>query len=130
MSILAHGIDLVDSARLARSIERTGQPFLDRVFTAGDQRYCEFKKKSKLQSYAGRFAIKESVMKVLGTGWANGIAWTDIEVVNEDSGQPRLLLHGRCKEIAAEQGITEIMISISHIETHAIGSAIAIGERS
>ena len=75
---------------------------------------------------AGRFAVKEAVLKVLGTGWAKGIAWTDVEVYNEESGQPRVRLDGMCAQIAGEQGIGEILISISHIDTHAIASAIAL----
>lgn len=127
MKILAHGIDLVDCGRLAESIRQHGQRFLDRVFTVHEQTYCDARRKSALQSLAGRFAIKEAVLKVLGTGWAKGIAWTDIEVRNEQSGQPRVVLSGRCAEIAHQRGIEEIQISISHIKTHAIGSAIGIG---
>jgi holo-[acyl-carrier protein] synthase len=127
MNIIAHGIDLVDCDRLAASVERLGEKFLDRVFTPTEQAYCMTRRKGRIQSLAGRFAVKEAVLKVLGTGWAKGIAWTDIEVQNESTGQPLLSLTGRCKEIADEMGIVEIHISISHIQTHAIGSAIGVG---
>jgi len=126
MRIIAHGIDLVDCKRLARSIERHGRKFLDRVFTPVEQEYSR-DKKSEIQHLAGRFAIKEAVLKVLGTGWANGIAWTDIEVRNAPSGQPRVFLSGKCREVAERLGIVEIHISISHIDTHAIGSAVGVG---
>jgi holo-[acyl-carrier protein] synthase len=119
---------MVDCDRLAASLERHGENFLDRVFTPVEQAYCMDRKKSRLQSLAGRFAVKEAVLKVLGTGWSGGIAWTDIEVCNEPSGRPRAKLTGRCREIADELGLTEIHISISHIQTHAIGSAIGVGE--
>jgi holo-[acyl-carrier protein] synthase len=127
MRIIAHGIDLVDCRRLEASLERFGQKFLDRVFTPAEQQYCQTRRKSRVQSLAGRFAVKEAVLKVLGTGWRGGIAWTDIEVRNEPSGQPLVSLHGECKTIAAARGIEEIHISISHIDTHAIGSAIGVG---
>jgi len=125
-NVVAHGVDLVDSGRLAGSIERHGAKFLDRVYTPHEQAYCKTRRKSEIQSLAGRFAVKEAVLKVLGTGWAKGIAWTDVEVYNEESGQPRVRLDGMCAQIAGEQGIGEILISISHIDTHAIASAIAL----
>jgi len=68
------------------------------------------------------------VLKVLGTGWRGGINWTDIEVINEPSGQPRVGLVGQCRRIADEQNIDKIFVSISHIETHAIASAVASGQ--
>ena len=127
MRIIAHGIDLVDCTRLQKSIDRHGDRFLDRVFTPSEQKYCMERNKGCIQSLAGRFAVKEAVLKVLGTGWAKGIAWTDIEVQSESSGRPVLRLHGPCSAIAHEKGIDAIHISISHIETHAVGSAIGVG---
>jgi len=127
MTIISHGIDLVDCARLQESIDRQGERFLNRIFTETEQKYCLDRKKGQIQSLAGRFAVKEAVMKVLGTGWAKGIAWTDIEVCNESNGRPVLLLHGECSRIAENVGIETIHISISHTETHAIGSAVGVG---
>ncbi|HOF18993.1 MAG TPA: holo-ACP synthase, partial [Phycisphaerae bacterium] len=75
---------------------------------------------------AGRFAAKEAVLKVLGTGWRNGINWTDIEIRNEPSGQPRVRLSGRCLEIADEMALTKVLVSISHISTHAVATAIGL----
>jgi holo-[acyl-carrier protein] synthase len=125
MKPLAHGVDLVDCLRLRETLDRHGQKFLDRVFTPGELAYCCGRKR-ELEHLAGRFAAKEAVLKVLGTGWRNGIKWTDVEVINEPSGQPRVRLHDECKRLAAEQGLSEILISISHIETHAIASAIGV----
>ena len=71
---------------------------------------------------------KEAVLKVLGTGWRGGIAWTDIEILPEPSGQPRINLTGECSRIAGELGITRWLVSISHIETHATASAIGVAE--
>jgi holo-[acyl-carrier protein] synthase len=65
-------------------------------------------------------------MKVLGTGWRGGIGWTDIEVLKEESGQPKIALTGECLQIANKMGISKWHISISHIETHATASAIGL----
>src|SRR5690348_15358080 len=124
MPILGHGIDIVETGRIRRLIEEHGRHFLDRVFTANEQAYCDANKKRTLEHYAGRFAAKEAVLKVLGTGWRGGIAWTDIEVRSEPSGQPKVSLTGECERIAASLGITHWHVSISHIETHATASAI------
>ena len=125
---MAHGVDLVDCKRIAEAIEKHGDRFLRRVYTQRELDYC-LGKKRELEHLAGRFAAKEAVLKVLGTGWSGGINWTDIEVVNEPSGQPRVTLSGRTREIADEQGLGEVLISISHISTHAIASAVATKNR-
>ena len=125
MNVKSHGVDLVACARLSESIERHGQRFLDRVFTEAEQVYCRGKKR-EIEHYAGRFAAKEAVLKVLGTGWRNGINWTDIEIRNQPSGEPKVSLSGRCREIADELGLAGIVISISHTDTHAIASAIGL----
>lgn len=125
MKPIAHGVDMVDCKRLKEAISKHGERFLNRVFTPVEQAYCVGKKR-EVEHLAGRFAAKEAVLKVLGTGWADGINWTDIEVRNEPSGQPRVHLTGRCSEVAARLGLGEILISISHIETHAIASAIGV----
>lgn len=127
MNIIAHGIDIVECARLEQSLERHGQRFLDRVFTLREQEYCRSRKKGSVLSYSGRFAVKEAVLKVLGTGWAKGIAWTDVEVCNSDSGKPEVILHGICSEIARDKKIEAIHVSISHTDNYAVGSAIAVG---
>jgi len=124
MSILAHGVDMVACERLKLAIDRHGDRFLRRVFTEAELEYCVAKRR-RVEHLAGRFAAKEAVLKVLGTGWRRGINWTDIEVRNEPSGRPRVFLTGRCREIAEDQGLSSILISISHIETHAIASAVA-----
>src|SRR6266567_4342597 len=105
MPILGHGIDIVETARIRKLIDQHGAHFLDRVFTPGEQAYCNISRKRSLEHYAGRFAAKEAVLKVLGTGWRGGIAWTDIEIAKEPSGQPHVVLGGECARIAAELGI-------------------------
>ncbi len=102
MPILGHGIDLVEIARIRRLHEEHGQHFLDRVFTAAEQEYCAANPKRYFEHLAGRFAAKEAVLKVLGTGWRGGIAWTDIDVVRDPNGQPGINLTGECERIATE----------------------------
>ena len=127
MTVIAHGIDMVDCRRLAQAIERHGQKFLDRIFTPAEQEYSRGRKRH-VEHLAGRFAAKEAVLKLLGTGWQRGISWTEVEVRNEPSGQPRVYLTGQCRRIADELGLADILISISHIDTHAIASAIGSAE--
>jgi holo-[acyl-carrier protein] synthase len=126
MSILGHGIDIVETERIRRMLEQHEHRFLDRVFTAAEQAYCARNNKRHIEHLAGRFAAKEAVLKVLGTGWRGGIAWTDIEILPESSGQPKVSLSGECLRIAAELGISRWHVSISHIETHATASAIGM----
>ena len=126
MPILGHGIDIVETARIAKMVEEHGQRFLDRCFTPLEQQYCARNRKRQIEHLAGRFAAKEAVLKVLGTGWRGGIAWTDIEVLPEPSGQPKIGLTGECLLIARRLGISRWHVSISHIETHATASAIGM----
>ncbi len=107
-------------------VQEHGQRFLDRCFTAAEQAYCAASVKRYYEHLAGRFAAKEAVLKVLGTGWRGGIAWTDIEVAKEQSGQPKIVLTGECARIATDLGIARWHVSISHIETHATASAIGL----
>ena len=126
MPILGHGIDIVETARIRNLVEHHGQHFLDRVFTPGEQAYCPLNPKRYFEHLAWRFAATEAVLKVLGTGWRGKIAWTDVEVVKEPTGQPRINLTGECERIAKELGIYRWHVSISHIETHATASAIGM----
>ena len=124
MPIIGHGIDLVETARIRRLHEQHAEHFLDRVFTRAEQEYCSANPKRYFEHLAARFAAKEAVLKVLGTGWRGGIAWTDIEVVRDPSGQPGIKLTGECARVAAQLGIVHWHVSLSHIETHATASAI------
>ncbi len=129
MPILGHGIDIVETARIRQLVESHGQRFLDRCFTPGELAYCNRNTKRFYEHLAGRFAAKEAVLKVLGTGWRGGIQWTDIEILREPSGQPKVLLSGECRRIAERLGICRWHVSISHIETHATASAIGLAAR-
>lgn len=125
MKIAAHGVDMVACDRLREAIDRHGERFLRRVFTPIEIEYCS-KKRRRIEHLAGRFAAKEAVLKVLGTGWAGGASWTDVEIRNLPSGKPEVFLSGQTRRIADELGLREILVSISHIKTHAIASAIGL----
>jgi holo-[acyl-carrier protein] synthase len=127
MKIVAHGIDLVDRPRIKQLIDRHGQRFLDRVFTPAEQAYAN-KNRDSIEKLAGRFAAKEAVLKLMGTGWRGKIAWTDIEVVNNQFGQPKVTLSGEVRKIADKLGITDISISITHTANFAIASAVALAD--
>src|SRR5206468_10881070 len=126
MPILGHGIDIIETERIRQLVERHGRHFLDRVYTPAEHEYCQRNPKRYYEHLAGRFAAKEAVLKVLGTGWRGGIAWTDIEILREASGQPKIVLTGECLRIAKELGIAHWHVSMSHIETHATASAIGL----
>lgn len=128
MPILGHGIDIVETGRIRELVDRHGAHFLDRVFTRGEQDYAGRNPKRYYEHLAGRFAAKEAVLKVLGTGWRGGIAWTDIEVLRDPSGQPKVQLSGECARVAESLGIRRWHLSISHIETHATASAIGLAK--
>ncbi len=125
MEIIAHGIDLVDFPRIEEMVERHGVRFLDRVFTPAEQAYARGKK-NPVEKYAGRFAAKEAVLKLVGTGWRGKIAWTDIEVTNNPAGQPEVTLSGEVQRIAEGLGIDRISLSITHTANFAIASAVAV----
>ena len=82
--------------------------------------------RNTVEKYAGRFAAKEAILKLLGTGWRGKIAWTDIEVTNNDAGRPEVTLSGEVKVIADRMGIGQISISITHTANFAIASAVAL----
>ncbi len=127
MPIIGTGVDIVETARIADLLGNHPERFLERCFTKGEQEDSKSNKRQN-EHLAARFAAKEAALKALGTGWSQGIGWTDIEVVKEPSGKPYLKITGRAAEIADELGITKWHLSLSHISTHAIAMAIAESE--
>jgi len=128
VSIIAHGIDLVDFPRIEEMVTRHGERFLNRVFTPTEQQYAQTNK-NHMEKLAGRFAVKEAVLKLIGTGWRGKIAWTDIEVTNTPTGQPIVTLSGEVKKIAEQLNIGQISISITHTANFAIASAVALAKK-
>ncbi len=83
-----------------------------------------------MEHLAARFAAKEAVLKALGTGLGRRMAWTEVEVVNDPAGRPLIRLHGGVAEWAADRGLTEVDVSLSHTEQLAIAQAIAVQRRT
>ncbi len=127
MEIVAHGIDLVDCPRIEEMVKRHGERFVNRVFTANEQAYAE-KNKNSIEKLAGRFAAKEAILKLIGTGWRGKIAWTDIEVINNPKGQPEITLRGEVEKLADKLRIKHISVSITHTANFAIASAVALAQ--
>jgi holo-[acyl-carrier protein] synthase len=121
--IVGSGIDLAEIGRIQHSVERYGQRFLDRVFTAAEQSYC-LRKRNSAESFAARFAAKEAGAKALGTGISHGVNWLEIEVVREPSGRPTLKFHGRAAEFAARLGAERAALSITHTAALAMASVV------
>ncbi len=128
MEIVAHGIDLVDCPRIEEMVKRHGERFVKRVFTAAEQAYAEASK-NRIEKLAGRFAAKEAVLKLIGTGWRGKIAWTDIEIVNNPAGSPEVSISGEVEKLADKLGIKHISVSITHTADFAIASAVALSQK-
>jgi holo-[acyl-carrier protein] synthase len=121
--IVGTGIDIAEVPRIRQSIERFGGRFLQRIFTAGEIKYCD-SKANRAERYAARFAAKEAAMKALGTGWNNGIRWRDCEVARMPGQRPTMVFHGRAAEFAAKLGVKNVSLSLSHTTEQAIAQVI------
>lgn len=128
LGVIAHGVDLTPIARIAKLRESHGERFLNRVFTQGEQGYALSGGPRVDERLAARFAAKEAVMKCLGTGWAGGVGWCEIEVVKAASGGPELVLHGQAQRVAEGLGVRRWHLSLSHAGGLAMASAIASGD--
>jgi holo-[acyl-carrier protein] synthase len=124
MTPLGLGIDLVEVGRIRDLLTKHGERFKERTFTAGEIAYCDSCTDPAMH-YAARFAAKEAVAKAIGTGlWAQGVDWKDIEVMREASGKPKLFLHGGAKVHADQQGVTSLLISLTHTKDLAMAQVI------
>ena len=117
------GIDIIEIARIKKAIARWGERFLRRIYTNKELRlYGE-----KAPSLAARFACKEAVMKLLGTG-RNGVKWREIETLSQLDGKPLINLYGRAQNEANRLGLKEIAVSLSHSKEYAIASVVGTAE--
>jgi len=121
--IVGTGIDIAEVPRVAAAIERWGDRFLNRIYTAGERKYCDAKA-NRVERYAARFAAKEAGMKALGTGWSRGVRWRDIEVSRRPGGRPTLTFHGRAAEVAAALKANSVSISLTHTAAEAVAHVI------
>jgi holo-[acyl-carrier protein] synthase len=119
MSVLGIGVDLMENARIEHSLDRFGERFLKRVFTAGEIEYSQ-SMKFPARHLAARFAAKEAVSKAFGTGIGKAMGWKDIDVRRKESGEPFVVLEGGAKRLAEERHVSKVSISLSHTEHHAM----------
>ena len=121
--IVGMGVDIAEVERIQAAIERHGEVFLRRIYTARERKYCEGFR-NKFERFAGRFAAKEAGMKALGTGWRRGVRWVDFEVVRETGGRPTLALAGEAAKIAEQLGVKSVALSITHTAEQALAQVI------
>lgn len=123
--IFGTGTDILEVERMAKLAAR-GRPYLETLFTAQEIAYCESKARPS-EHYAARYAAKEAVLKALGTGWRDGLAFCEIEILNDGLGKPQVFLHGKTKEFCDSAQVRGCSISLSH--TRKLAMAVAILEK-
>jgi holo-[acyl-carrier protein] synthase len=111
--IVGLGIDVVEVARLSNALRRHGDHFLERVFTEAERAACD-PRADRVLALAARFAAKEACLKALGTGWAEGLGFRDVEIVREGNQPPRLVLHGEAARRAEALGVIRSHVSLTH----------------
>ncbi len=125
MTIHRLGTHIVECARIANMVQQHGELFLERVYTPDEMEYCSGHG-SPHHLYAARWAAKEAVLKCLMTRKTAGIHWTDIEVVVDSDGEPRVVLAGQARRAANTIGIEEILLTMAHCRTYATATAISL----
>jgi holo-[acyl-carrier protein] synthase len=121
--IVGVGSDLAEVERIKNSVERFGDRFLKRIYTAHERSYA-MQKANWAERLAARFAAKEAGMKAIGTGLSRGVSWQHLEVANEPSGRPTLRLYGAALAIATDMGVKRISISLTHTKDMAFAIVI------
>ena len=119
MNDLSVGVDIIEIDRVAATLARFGDRFLQRIYTTGEIAYC----RGRAPQLAARFAAKEAVMKALGTG-TRGVGWQEVEVTRKRSGEPGIALHGRAATRAEKLGIDRLALSLSHSRNYAVASVV------
>jgi holo-[acyl-carrier protein] synthase len=111
--IIGIGMDLVEVERVGRLLSRHPLRAQARLFTSGEVDHCMTSRNSA-ESFAARFAAKEAVFKALGTGWASGAAWREVEIVSDEVGAPHLRLHGETDRMASARGVRRLHVTLTH----------------
>jgi holo-[acyl-carrier protein] synthase len=121
--IVGLGVDLIEIDRVKRAHERFGQRFIDRLFTSQEAAYC-LKKSDPYPSLAGRFAVKEAVIKAFSRGFGGRWKWNQIEVVRDEVGKPSLRLTGILEKLRIERRITAMHLTLAHSKRDATATVI------
>ena len=124
--ILGLGTDIQEIARVEKALARGGSAFLKKTFTPAEVRYCRRGVKNG-ERFTARFCAKEAFLKALGTGWAQGLSWTEVEVGRRASGAPWLKLSGQAKAKAHKLGVKKLWLSLSHSSGYAAATVILEG---
>jgi holo-[acyl-carrier protein] synthase len=120
--IFGIGTDIIETERIGKMVAR-GRQYLKAIFTEKEIEYCESKAR-KSQHYAVRYAAKEAILKALSVGWRDGLAFCDIEVIDDERGSPHVFVHGRVKDLFEHHQIKQTSISLSHSKESAIAVII------
>jgi holo-[acyl-carrier protein] synthase len=118
------GVDLVKISRIEKACQSSA--FVERVFCEREREYC-LRQKYPAQHFAARFAAKEALLKAIGTGWSNGVKWTDMEVLHGDGGGPIVNVSGRVRDLMDLKGVKQILLSYSHDEGYAVAQVVLAG---
>jgi len=124
--ILGIGIDIIEVARVAASVERFGERFLKRILLPDEITYCQ-SHKTPAPFVAVRFAAKEAISKAFGTGIGAQLGWHDMEVKHKESGEPFVALYGNGQKLLQERRSGAMFISLSHTENYAAAVAVLEG---
>ena len=121
--IIGIGVDVVEIIRFRKVIERLKDRFILRVFTTAEQQFCNGHR-DPVPHYAARFAAKEALFKALGTGWAKGVTWLDVEVLRERQDAPTMVLHGEAQRLSLAKGAHAVHLSLSHTDQSAVAMVV------
>jgi holo-[acyl-carrier protein] synthase len=121
--ILGIGIDIIEVARIAASLEKFGERFGQRILLSGEKEYC-LEHAHPAPFVAARFAAKEAISKAFGTGIGAQLGWQDMEIAHKKSGEPFVILHGKGKELFKSRGAKNLLVSISHTDNYAAVVAV------
>ncbi len=122
--VIGIGLDLQEIVDFNRSLERSGEPYIQRIFTVAEIAYCQAKPDSS-SSFAVRFAAKEAAIKALGIAGADGLNWHDFEIMMDSSGRPSMKLTGVAAQCASERTISSLVISLTHSKSTAAAVVVA-----
>jgi holo-[acyl-carrier protein] synthase len=124
--ILGIGIDIIEVARIAASLEKFGHRFGKRILLPDETAYC-LANRHPAPFVAARFAAKEAISKAFGTGIGVQLGWQDMEIAHRESGEPYVILHGKGKSLFESRRAKNLFVSISHTDAYAAVVAVLEG---